>query len=380
MDRILWFGISPYQRTGYGVQTRIFAPLFRDLGYRVAIAQMGARHPADKTASFDGIPIIGPGPGAYRLPPPGVIREVLGGDPDLILVLKDAWVLPPKQFRPYRTAVWVNIDCDPMGEPDRAFFEQSGARPVSVSKFGQSKIREAGLPGRWFVPHGIDTGFWCPGSRAEARTRLGLPPGVFVAGLNGMNLGVVSRKAFYEQFRAFGEFRRRLSPGALLLVHSNPDGHQLEGDNKGVDLRRLAAECGISDAVRFPADLQVAELQLRSWYRSLDVLLNATMGEGFGVPIVEALACGVPVIGTDCTAIPEKIPTGAGWLVHGQEFWNEIHGATWTVPAIGEITAKLAAAAARKHNPEVCRAAGVAYDAHHVLTKYWEPTLMELTP
>jgi glycosyltransferase involved in cell wall biosynthesis len=306
------------------------------------------------------------------------MRGALGGEPDLIVVLKDAWVLPPEQFRPYKTAVWVNIDCDPMGGRDVAMFRSSGAWPVAVSKFGQSRIRDAGLPGHFYVPHGIDSTFWTPGSKTDARALLELPPGAFVAGINGMNLGIVSRKAFYETFRAFAEFRNRLSPGALLLVHANPDAHRLEGDNRGLDLRRLADACGITDAVKFGAHTNMTERQLRSWYRSLDVLLNASMGEGFGVPIVEALACGVPVIGTDCTAMPEKIPAGAGWLVRGQEFWNEIHGATWTVPAIGQITAQLAKAVAGKYSAEVCRRAGVAYDAERVMADYWMPTLKDL--
>ena len=378
MSRILWFGISPYQRTGYGVQTRHFAPLFRDMGHTVAIAQMGAAGPQDPEPAYDGIPIIGPGPAEYHLPRPADIRGALGGEPDLIVVCKDAWVLPPEQFRPYKTAVWVNVDCDPMGEPDRQFFERSGAWAIAVSKHGKSVIRDAGIRVR-YVPHGIDTAFWAPGDKAEARAVLDLPPGVFIAGLNGMNLGVVPRKAFWEQFRAFAEFRNRLSPGALLLVHSIPDAHTYPGINQGVNLRRMATAAGLpADAVKFGAHRNMTERQLRSWYRSLDVLLNATYGEGFGIPIVEALACGVPVIGTDCTAMPEKIPTGAGWVVDGQQFWNEVHGATWTIPYIGQITAQLAKVVAGKYSSKVCRNAGVAYDAEHIAGAYWAPVLKEL--
>lgn len=372
--RILWHGISPYRRTGYGVQCRLFAPLLRSLGHTVAIAQMGAAHPADTRGQFDGIPVIGPGPGEYGLPRPADIRAALGGNPDLILVLKDAWVLPPAQYRPWNTAVWCNIDTtDAMGEPDRRFFEQSGARPIAVSKHGYAMMRRAGLKDAALVPHGIDTNFWCPADQGEARNLLGIPRGIFVAGLNGMNLGSVPRKAFYEQFAAFGQFHGKLQPGARLLVHSDPE------HPEGINLRRAAAACGITDVVAFGAHTNMTELQLRSWYRSLDVLLNATCGEGFGVPIVEALACGVPVIATDCTAMTEKVPQGAGWLVTGQKFWNDHHGACWTIPAIGQITAKLAHAAAGRGNPKICRATAEAYDAALIAREYWKPLIEELT-
>lgn len=375
MARILWHGISPYRRTGYGVQTRLFAPLLRELGHTVAVAQMGDGHPADTRGQFDGIPVIGPGPGTYGLPRPADIRGALGGNPDVVIVLKDAWVLPPAQYRPWNTAVWCNVDTtEAMGEPDRAFFGQSGARPIAVSKHGLAMMRQAGLPGAAYVPHGIDTTFWAPAGRGEARDLLGLPRGVFIAGINAMNLGTVSRKAFYEQFAAFASFHMKLASGtARLLVHSAPE------HPEGMNLRRIAGRLGITDAVVFGAHTNMTELQLRSWYRSLDVLLNATCGEGFGVPILEALACGVPVIGTDCTAMPEKIPQGAGWLVTGQRFWNEHHGACWTVPAIGQITAKLAHAAAGRASPQICRATAEGYDAALIAREYWKPLIEELT-
>ena len=374
--RILWHGISPYRRTGYGVQCRLFAPLIRDLGHTLAIAEMGEPHPVDKGAEFDGIPVIrAAGRAEYELPRPAVIRAALGGNPDLIIVLKDAWVLPPAQYRPWNTAVWVNIDCEPMGAPDRAFFEQSGAVPVAVARHGLSMLRGAGLKNARYVPHGVDTEFWRPGDQGEARELLGLPAGAFIAGLNGMNLGTVPRKAFYEQFAAFAQFRNRLRPDALLLAHTNAE------HPEGINLRRITEHLGITDAVKFAAHANMTELQLRSWYRSLDVLMNATYGEGFGIPVVEALACGVPVIGTDCTALTEKIPTGAGWLVSGQKFWNDVHGACWTVPHIGELTAKLDRAAQRKNAPRqaACRNAALPYDCAQVAREHWKPLIEELT-
>lgn len=374
--RILWHGISPYRRTGYGVQTRLFAPLIRDLGHTVAVAQMGAPHPQDTRGRFDGIPVIGPGPGEYGLPPRAQIRAALGGEPDLVIVLKDMWVLPAEQYIRYNTAGWCNIDCDPMGEPDRAFFEISGAHPVAVSQHGRASMRQAGLKDASYVPHGIDTEFWRPGDQREARELLGLPPGAFIAGLNAMNLGQVSRKALYEQLAAFASFHGKLQPGSLLLAHTEPE------HPEGLNLRRIVDRLGIADAVNFGAHRNMSEFQMLTWYRSLDVLLNATCGEGFGVPIIEAEACGIPVIGTECTSMPELIPSGSGWLVHGQPFWNEHHVATWTVPAIGQITAKLAQAVANRGHTgraAIARAHVLKYDAAQITREHWKPLLEELT-
>jgi glycosyltransferase involved in cell wall biosynthesis len=383
--RILWSGIAPYHKTGYGVQCALFAPRLAALGHQVVIHRMGAgveddrRHP-DYTAEWEGVPIIGGGLGDFGLPPPLEVRAAFGGElPDLVLVLKDAWVLNPRQYARYNTAVWCNIDCDPMGVPDRQFFEASGARPIAVSRFGKSVMRGAGLK-PLFVPHGVNLAYWTPGDQGEARELLGLPQDVFIAGINAANLGKVPRKAFYEQLAAFEQYRRRFERRALLLMHTQPD------NPEGVDLRRLAEfvglGVGLDGGVIFGAHMNMREAQMRTWYRAIDVLLNATYGEGFGVPIVEALACGRPVIATRCTAMTEKLELGgAGWLVDGQPFWNEAHGATWCVPKIGQITAKLAQAYARRGQAAAAvmpRQAAEPYDADTIASSWWPQALEAL--
>jgi glycosyltransferase involved in cell wall biosynthesis len=379
MARILWHGIGPWHKTGYGVQTALFAPRLRDLGHQVAIAVMGRKgiddrpdkaHPDAVFTEWEGIPVIGPGLTEFGLPLPLDIKAAFGGHhPDLVIVLKDAWVLRAASYRRYNTAVWCNIDCEPIGTPDREFFEASGAHPVAVSKFGVSVMRAAGLS-PLYVPHGIDTGAWGAGDRAAARELLGLPQHTFLAGINAANVGIPSRKAFAEQFAAFASFRKRLQPDSLLLAHTHPE------HPEGVNLRHLVAGLGIGDAVRFPSHINMRGGQMLTWYQSLDVLMNATYGEGFGLPIVEALACRVPVIGTECSAITEKIPPGAGWLVPGQQWWNPHHRAWWAIPNIPAMTAKLAHAYTRALTPAPQYAA--CYGADHVTTEYWKPALEAL--
>ena len=52
----------------------------------------------------------------------------------------------------------------------------------------------------------------------------------------------------------------------------------------------------------------------------MDVLLNPAMGEGFGIPVLEAQACGTPAIVTDFSAMQEVC--GAGWHVEYQPYWT----------------------------------------------------------
>ncbi|NCQ29488.1 MAG: glycosyltransferase family 4 protein, partial [Armatimonadetes bacterium] len=42
-------------------------------------------------------------------------------------------------------------------------------------------------------------------------------------------------------------------------------------------------------------------------YNLFDVMVLPTMGEGFGLQFLEAMACGIPVVATDCSAVTELL-------------------------------------------------------------------------
>ncbi|MBQ0788975.1 MAG: glycosyltransferase family 4 protein, partial [Cycloclasticus sp.] len=52
-------------------------------------------------------------------------------------------------------------------------------------------------------------------------------------------------------------------------------------------------------------------------YQSADILLFPTVREGFGLAAAEAMACGLPVVATDCSALPELIDNGTGGFLCG---------------------------------------------------------------
>jgi glycosyltransferase involved in cell wall biosynthesis len=382
--RILWHSPPPTVPFAYAIQTALFAPRLRDLGHEVVISQMSASPVGGH--DYEGVPIIGnfslpqrdnpPRPQIdYKLPRPMEVREAFGGkNPDLVIALKDAWVLDRPSYRMWPSAVWLNFDSESakgMGADDRDFFDKTGARPIPVSRWGLAMCRRGGYGNAVYIPHGIEMSQWYPPDHKDAaKARLGLDPRTFVAGINAANMGVPPRKAFAEQFAGFAEFHVK-HPRSVLLVNclaENPD---------GINLRRVAEDRGIADCVHFPMAWQDHQAMV-TWYQALDVLLQCTYGEGFGVPLVEAHACGVPVIASRCTALTEKISPGTGWLVGGVRFWNPASEGDWLIPDHHQIGTALGKAYSSQSQPQLCVDAAAEYDADRVVTEYWKPFLDSL--
>jgi glycosyltransferase involved in cell wall biosynthesis len=59
--------------------------------------------------------------------------------------------------------------------------------------------------------------------------------------------------------------------------------------------------------------------QLKEFYSKCDAWLFSSRSEGFGLPILEAMACGTPVIGTPAGAAPELLAGGGGILVKPED-------------------------------------------------------------
>lgn len=75
----------------------------------------------------------------------------------------------------------------------------------------------------------------------------------------------------------------------------------------------------LTSSLPLPADadytMQPAQDQIKNIYSSCDVWLVASRSEGFGLPILEAMACRTPVISTPTGAAPELTNPGGGALV-----------------------------------------------------------------
>jgi glycosyltransferase involved in cell wall biosynthesis len=258
------------------------------------------------------------------------------------------------------------------------FFHSTGAVPVAMSRFGQDKLREAGLD-PLYVPHAINTEVYKPVPKAEAREKTGMPKDAFIVGMVAANKGNPSRKCFAEAFQAFKVFHDR-HPDSRLYLHC-----EMSGMFDGVNLPDLMASVGLSrDAVMFVDQYRAVHYPydhetMANIYSSLDVLLLASAGEGFGIPVVEAQACGVPVIVSDFSAQPELV--GAGWTVSGRRTYTALKA--WQfLPDVEEIVDALCRAYARgevgrQRMGKRARTFAEGYDIRRVLEEHMLPTLRE---
>lgn len=383
-QKILWAANAPYFPSGYGVQSALFGPRLRDLGHEVAFY---ATYGAPTTLEWEQMTVY-PEDGCYgNVTLAECARRHAGSLADcLVIALGDAWQIDPAGFpEDLRLALWAPVDHEPMSERTRAVLANHRVTPIAMSRFGENEMRLAGLD-PLYVPHAVDTTVFRPrpDERAEIRAAIGVPEDAFLVGMVAANTGspLLSRKGFPQLFRAFARFQA-MRPDALLYVHTNGSG---DGSAQGgLDLSRLAASCGIeSTSVRLTDPvvwaLGVSREDLARLVCVFDVLVMPSLGEGFGVPLIEAQACGVPVIATNHSSMRELCE--AGWLVDGEPWYDGPHDSWFRAPSVKLLTAALDIAYQSRDDQEIreeARAFALRYDVDHVVSAYWEPALEALS-
>ena len=385
--KILWHSVAPWVPTGYGSQTGAFAPRVAALGYDLVVSAHYGLQGAE--LNWKGLrcwPGYSAAYGTDMLVPHAMAHFAGGLDSKMqrfeqaaaegiVITLCDVWVLDVPLLSDLSVAAWTPVDHETLPPKVRKWFAVTGAVPVAMSRFGERILSDAGL-NPLYVPHGFDGSVFFPGDRAEARDRAGLPQDAFVVAMVAMNMGNDSaRKGFSEQIEAFRMLRERHSD-AILVLHTDVD------CPVGMHIRTLIEDLPdgsvkYSDQYAYrkglPAE-RVADI-----YRAADVLSNCSWGEGFGVPIVEAQACGTPVVVTDTTAMPELV--GAGWKVPGERFWHDSQGAWARRPYVDEIWAAYELAYDQARDEDMRAQAwkfAQAYEADTVTDTYWRPVLGKL--
>jgi len=108
-----------------------------------------------------------------------------------------------------------------------------------------------------------------------------------------------------------------------------------KGQTAGDDVRALAARADVAPVTYLTDDLPAAELP--ALYRAADVVVLPYRAEGFCLPALEAMACGVPVIHTAAGPTGEFCPPDAGWPLRSRRVTFEAR--TYAGPTAGPACA-----------------------------------------
>jgi D-inositol-3-phosphate glycosyltransferase len=186
-------------------------------------------------------------------------------------------------------------------KPSRSGYERALGRAVdrvvAQSQDEVSGLVRIGVPRARLtvVPAGVDSIRFSPDGpaveRDPQRTRI-------------LSVGkLVENKGFGDVIQAM-----RYVPGAEVVVIGGPSADQLPADPGAAKLRALADKFQVGD--RFKLVGRVPARDMPSWYRSADLVVAAPWQEQFEPSALEAMACGVPVIGTTVGGLTETVVDG----------------------------------------------------------------------
>lgn len=298
-----------------------------------------------------------------------------------ILGLYDVWVWNDMKYDG-KLLAWTPLDHVTLPPAVAAFLRKPNVTAITMAPHGQRQLTENGIESV-MIPHVIDSKQYKPTTEIagkSARDYIGIDDSDFLVSMvaaNKANGGFFHRKAFAENLLAFSIFAKD-KPDVKLYLHTEPSA--VYG---GFNLPNLLQAVGVDlDRVIFPEPVQhrigYPQEALCGLYTASDVFLACSYGEGFGVPQIEAQACGTRII-TSNFAASADLASPDSWLIGGQPFWDEKQAAFFMIPHIPQIMQALNEAYEQRgdwHNKsEQALEFAKQFDADTVFAEKWLPFL-----
>ncbi|WP_174591724.1 glycosyltransferase family 4 protein [Methanocella conradii] len=150
------------------------------------------------------------------------------------------------------------------------------------------------------IPYAIDTSRFTPGNGYKVRKKYSI--------IDNKILLYVGRMAGNKRvdviLRSLSIVKKFIPDIKFICIGNINYPH----DDEYKKLRKIVVANGLEENVIFTGS--VDDVDLPDYFRAADIYVTSSVHEGFCIPLIEAMACGKPVIGSACTAIPETIGEG----------------------------------------------------------------------
>jgi glycosyltransferase involved in cell wall biosynthesis len=375
--RISILSNAPWTNSGYGNQTKLVLPHLKNLGHEVSVQAFFGHQ--GSPINYNGVTVYGTGSHPFGM---DVVRAHANNfKSDFVISNMDAWVIEPEMFFEQKWVAWFPVDSEPI--PPLVLEKVSKAwHRIVWTDSAKREMDKAGLDYD-YIPYGVDTELFQPGDKKQAREIAHMPQNKFIVGMVAMNKGYPPRKAFYQNIEAFKMLHDK-HPDTMLYLHTL-DGTRPNGEN--IDLKGFCLSLGLKEnddfvfADQYSYVLGYPEDAMVTLYNCFDVHLLVSMGEGFGMPQVEAQACGVPVICGDWTAMPELM--FSGWKVERKdaEKMYTLQNTYQFLPRTCAIADKLMEAYKKNSyapTSKRAREGALKYDIRKVVAEHWQPVLANI--
>ena len=285
-------------------------------------------------------------------------KVVLDFKPDIVLSYRDPWMdmfISKSPLLPYFHWVWMpTVDSDPQKQSWIEGFAKTDAI-LCYSEFGVKTLeKDAGhlVNIKGCASPGIDPKIYKPYDKKQIRQELGLDPNINIVGTVMRNQ---KRKLFPELIKSFAKFLKVAPPeikdNTYLLLHTSyPEkqgwnlGYHISEEGVGgrVLSTYICRTCGsykvdfFRDSLNYcdsckaissvmpsvAVGLEVPDLV--KIYNAMDLYVQYAICEGFGMPQVEATACGVPIASTNYSAMEDVVEWTKGYPINIQKMYREL--------------------------------------------------------
>jgi glycosyltransferase involved in cell wall biosynthesis len=393
--RVLYLGDSPLATTGFGVVAAQLCAGFVEAGLDVTC--LGASDTRETPLPYRLVPVAADDPYGVGLVP-ALARET---DPHVVFMchelrLTSTWVRAVREVIPHIPIVaYRGIPGDPLPDPWVQAVREVDITVAYTEYARRVMERDAGIQAE-VLPHGVDHAVFrrLPAGERERIRGLAGWHDRFVVLYVGRNR---PNKAHPDLIEAIALLVERGMGDVLCHLQCNPVEHEVISHPEGGfilggwNLKRIVRERGVEHAVVFPAHYRqavrgsphagrsdepttAAELGLIHLYAAADLYVHPSPVETFGLPLLEAMACGLPVIHRDDGGNMNELCAHAGLRLMATRHLDDGYGGRALVGLEPDVIADGIADARERLASEDEKRAWVSRCLARAAEFPWEPT------